>query len=159
MFEKTLTEKSFFCFLHTYGYAYLKLKKAIIKKVIFLDLLIAFTWGFCIYPSMEILWRGYTHISMCFAGGICALFLYLLNKQLSGMYIFIKGLLGACVITAVELIFGIVFNIVFKMDVWDYSDLPFDFMGQICLGYFFLWYLLCIALIYLFEKTKYLLKQ
>ena len=30
-----------------------------------------FLTGFTLYPIVEILWRGYSHISMAFAGGVC----------------------------------------------------------------------------------------
>ncbi len=123
-----------------------------------LDLVISFTWGFCIYPVLEIIWRGYSHPTMCFAGGLCTLFIYAFNKSYPDMNIFIKSLFCALFITFIELLFGIVFNIILKYDVWDYSSLPFNFMGQICLGYFFLWYFICIALIYVYNKTSHLLQ-
>ncbi len=120
--------------------------------------MIAFTWGFCVYPVMETLWRGYTHPTMCFAGGICALILYAFEKAFPNMNIFLKSFFGAFFITAVELVFGLVFNLIFRLGVWDYSSLPFNFMGQICAGYFFIWYLLCMCLIYLYKKTSLLLR-
>lgn len=106
---------------------------------------------------MEVVWRGYSHPTMCLAGGICTLFIYTLNKKRPDMNIFIKSLFGAFFITAVELIFGIIFNLALKLDVWDYSDLPFNFMGQICVYYFMLWYLICFCLIYSYKKINCLL--
>lgn len=110
-----------------------------------MEFIFAFTCGFCIYPFLEIVWRGYTHVTMCFAGGICSFFMFYIIKN-SGGNIFFKSFLCAGVITVVELIFGILFNIVLKMNVWDYSDKPFNFMGQICLSYFFIWYFLSLFL-------------
>lgn len=45
----------------------------------------------------------------------------------------------AVAITAVELVFGIIFNIFLNMKVWDYSRMPFNFLGQICPFYSVLW--------------------
>ena len=103
---------------------------------------------------MEILWRGYTHPTMCFAGGIASCAVYYIAKNINAG-IFIKALYGAFAITSVELLFGVVFNIFLKLDVWDYSGLPFNFMGQICVGYFFIWYIICLGLIHIYSKIKF----
>lgn len=115
-----------------------------------MEMLFAFTWGFCIYPFMEIVWRGYTHVTMCFAGGICSCLMFYVIKNYDGN-IFLKSLICAVIITAVELVFGIVFNIIFKMNIWDYSHKPFNFMGQICSDYFFIWYFLSMLLNYVYK--------
>lgn len=57
-----------------------------------------------------------------------------------------KCFLGAAIITAVEFIFGIVFNTIFHMNVWSYEDVPFNLLGQICLPYSLLWFFLCFIL-------------
>jgi hypothetical protein len=56
---------------------------------------------------------------------------------------------GTCAIgvTAVELIFGVIFNIILKMRVWDYSHLPFNLFGQICPLYTLLWAGLALILL------------
>ena len=48
------------------------------------------------------------------------------------------------IITAVELCSGVLLNTVLGLRVWDYSMRPFNFMGQICIGYTFLWFALSI---------------
>ena len=30
-----------------------------------------FLTGSCVYPTLEMIWRGHTHFSMAFAGGAC----------------------------------------------------------------------------------------
>lgn len=57
-----------------------------------------------------------------------------------------KCLLGAVIITVIEFIFGVVFNIIFHMNVWNYENTPFNLFGQICLPYSILWFLLCFFL-------------
>ena len=44
---------------------------------------------------------------------------------------------GAGAITAVELLAGLLVNRDFS--VWDYRDMPLNFLGQICAAYSFLW--------------------
>ena len=51
----------------------------------------------------------------------------------------VRAVAGACLITGVELLFGLVVNRMLGLRVWDYSGLPGSLMGQICLPYFFLW--------------------
>ncbi len=57
------------------------------------------------------------------------------------------AILGSAVITSIELIFGIIFNIFLKKNVWDYSKLPFNLGGQVCARYSILWGLLSIFIV------------
>lgn len=111
------------------------------------------------YGLIEILWRGHTHWSMCLAGGLCfSAFSRIWSKikKLPKIYI---PLIGSFIITSVELIFGIVFNIIFKKNVWDYSNLPFNFLGQICVLFSTLWGILSIPVIPLAGKLRAKLNQ
>jgi len=92
---------------------------------------------------IEVLWRGYTHWSMGIAGGLCLIIIYCLDAYFKHHILF-SSLLSAFCVTFVELVSGIILNIILKMNVWDYSDMKFNFLGQISLVYFFLWYFLCI---------------
>ena len=103
----------------------------------------AFTTGFVGYPLLELLWRGRTHPSMALAGGLAGLLLYPICTKRGARLICLKT---AAVITAIELIFGIVFNLILRKNVWDYSQKPFNLWGQICLPYSILWFLLGIPL-------------
>lgn len=111
---------------------------------------VIFVFGAVSYSAVEILWRGYTHWTMAIAGGICAFLIYIYSGK-SDRGIMFRSLFGAFVITAVEFSFGIVINVVLKWDVWDYSRMPFNILGQICPYYFVLWFLLCIPVIKLFD--------
>ena len=99
----------------------------------------AFTLGFAGYPLLELLWRGRTHWSMALAGGVAGLLLYPLCIKRGARFICCKT---AAVITGVELVFGCVFNLLLKQNVWDYSKKPLNFLGQICLPYTCLWFCL-----------------
>lgn len=108
-------------------------------------LLIAF--GAVGYSIIEILWRGYTHWTMAIAGGIGFLMLCLLETRMRCRPLVQQVLLGSALITALELAVGIVVNLLFGLAVWDYSGEPWNFLGQICISYSMLWFLLCLILL------------
>ena len=99
-----------------------------------------FLTGSWAYPAIEMLWRGETHSSMALAGGIC---LCLINHICCGVLednnIFSRCLAGAGIITGVELVLGLVLNCLLGFDIWDYSNVPLNLLGQVCLPYSFLW--------------------
>lgn len=91
------------------------------------------------YALLETAWRGYTHWSMLLAGGVCFVLFSLINARWRLRPLLYKVLLCALAVTGVELVFGLIFNLWLGLDVWDYSALPFNFLGQICLIYTVLW--------------------
>ena len=101
----------------------------------FLHQIFLFILGGGGYVGLELLWRGRSHISMFLAGGLC--FLLLGRLRLVRLSPALKGILGAAVITGVELLIGLLVNRDFR--IWDYRRMPFHFMGQVCLSYSLLW--------------------
>ena len=89
------------------------------------------------YVLLELLYRGRSHFTMFFAGGICFLFIGLLDRLFPGMPVLLQTVFGAAVITAVELVTGLLWNT--DLQIWNYSACPFNFRGQICLQYSLLW--------------------
>ena len=85
------------------------------------------------YMGLELLWRGWSHGTMFFAGGTC----FLLLGRLKSQPPWVKAVAGAGIITAVELAAGLLINR--HHTVWDYRDAPLNFLGQICLPYSLLW--------------------
>lgn len=108
--------------------------------------LLFFACGCVLYPSLEVLFRGYTHPSMALAGGACAGLIYWGNALFAQKPFLFRTLLGAGVILLVEFILGVVFNIFLGLGVWDYSDRPPHLLGQICLRYALLWVLFSAVL-------------
>ena len=95
------------------------------------------------YILIENIWRGYSHITMFFAGGLSFLCIEIMDVRLGKTVgTFSKCILGSTIITAIEFIFGCIFNLYYKMNVWDYSHLPFNLFGQISLLFSVLWGLL-----------------
>ena len=109
------------------------------------DILLVFLFGAFVYGMLEIIWRGYTHPSMLLLGGICFSVIFILEGEISQLNIFLRCLIYALVITAAEFIFGLVLNVWLGLDVWDYSNVPMNILGQICLPYTVIWYLLSLV--------------
>lgn len=109
--------------------------------------LLIFSVGAAGYGLLEILWRGYTHWSMALAGGICFSAFTHIGNKMKNATLLIKGLTGGLFITVIEFIFGVVFNIILKQKVWDYSKLPFNIAGQVCLLYTAIWSLISMLCI------------
>lgn len=96
------------------------------------------------YGIIEVLWRGYSHWTMMLAGGICFVLFSLIYEKLNRLPLLYKCISGSLTVTAVELIFGLIFNLGFGMEIWDYSNLPLNLLGQICLLFSTLWGFLCV---------------
>ena len=90
--------------------------------------------GSIIYMSLEILWRGYTHWTMGILGGICFICLGLINELLSWETpLALQMLIGGTIITILEFITGCIVNLWLGWNIWDYSELPYNLLGQISL--------------------------
>lgn len=104
-----------------------------------------FILGSCAYPTLEVLWRGYTHSSMALAGGIC---MVLINKicceAMKKKSLTAKCATGSLLITGVEFTVGVLVNRILHLNVWDYSALPMNVFGQICIPFSIIWFFLTI---------------
>ena len=68
-------------------------------------------------------------------------------------------MIGSAVITGVELIVGCIVNLILKLEVWDYSNMPLNLLGQICPLYSLLWGFLTIPIVFLCGKMKPVVKR
>jgi uncharacterized membrane protein len=125
------------------------------KKVNFL----MFPIGALGYGLIEILWRGYTHFSMLLAGGLCFVTFAKIGEKFKKQTLLARAVIGSVFVTAIELIFGIFFNIILKKNVWDYSKMPLNFKGQICFLYSVFWVMLSLIFIPLSLKVKVYLQK
>lgn len=113
-------------------------------------IIIFLTGGFG-YNILELLWRGRTHPSMFFAGGLCLVLIYNISQFFKELSLVKKSLLSSFAITAVEIVTGVIVNVKMNLHVWDYSVLPLNIIGQISLIYSFLWFLLSAVMIKTFD--------
>ena len=118
-------------------------------KTIVKYLFLLLTGGFT-YVMIELLYRGYSHWTMFFVGGICFILIGLINEVLSyDTPLWIQSLISGLIVTTVELFSGCIINLWFKLDVWNYSDLPFNIFGQVCLPFTLIWCLIGLIAILL----------
>ena len=66
----------------------------------------------------------------------------------------IQSLICAIIITIAEFIAGIILNVWLGLSIWDYSTMPLNIEGQICLPFAILWYILCLIFIPLFDHIR-----
>ena len=105
-----------------------------------------FAGGGIAYYLLEVACRGYSHWSMALCGGLCLSAIYHMNRRLYRRPLLLRAALGGGIITSVELVCGLLVNRTLHMGVWDYSDLPFNLLGQICLPFTLLWIALSLPI-------------
>lgn len=106
------------------------------------------------YFTLEILYRGYSHWTMIILGGIVSVLIGLINEITPNMRMWKQMFLGTILITVFEFILGYILNIKLGLGIWDYSNIPFNIMGQICLPFSFLWFVLSYFVIMLDDILK-----
>lgn len=116
---------------------------------------LALIGGLC-YGAVEVLWRGYTHWTMLVLGGALFVLLGGLNEWLTwDMPLALQALLGAVVVTAAEFLAGLILNLWLGLEIWDYSGMWGNVLGQICPAYSTLWVLLSAVAIVLDDWLRY----
>ena len=120
-----------------------------------------FCTGGSIYIIIEIIWRAMrgsnpTHWTMFILGGLCFILIGAINEHLPWeMPIWLQAIIGAIGVLILEFIFGCVLNLWLKLNVWDYSNEPFNILGQVCLPFAFAWMILSMVGIVLDDYLRY----
>lgn len=118
--------------------------------------LILFDIGGLLYITMELAWRGWSHWTMFILGGLCFVCLGLINEVIPWeMPLWQQILIGASIVTGLEFLAGCIVNLWLDWDIWDYSNMPGNILGQICPQYFVLWLLVSLAGIVLDDWLRY----
>lgn len=116
----------------------------------FMKYLLLFTFSGYIYVCLELIFRGYSNITMMFASSICAIPMIILNNKFTYEIDFLLQLfLCAIFATLVEFIFGMLFNRDYS--IWDYRNMPLNLYGQICLPFSLLWMIIAACVIPLMD--------
>lgn len=108
------------------------------------EYLFIWTLGGSLYYTFELVFRGFSHWSMFILGGICMVFFTVQGQMLHWQDPLWRQILrGTIFITAMEFITGIIVNKWLHLQVWDYTDQPFQLFGQICLPFALIFSGLC----------------
>ena len=118
--------------------------------------LILMVFGGLTYMGIEMLFRGRTHWTMFIVGGICFYLVGLINEAIPWeMPLWQQCLIGACIITGIEFVSGCIINLMLGWHVWDYSALPFNVLGQICLPFSAAWFVISATAIVMDDYLRY----
>lgn len=119
-------------------------------------LFLLFVIGGTLYCLIELAFRRRTHPSMFLVGGICFLSCGAINEVIPWEMLFYKQMLiGAVVITLHEFVAGVILNLWLHLNVWDYSNMPMNLLGQICLPFSIAWFFLSAIAIVLDDYLRY----
>lgn len=122
----------------------------------YLKYLVLFGIGGLLYIGLELAWRGYSHWTMFFLGGLCFVLIGAVNEWIPWcMPVWQQALIGMAIITILEFMTGCVVNLWLGWNVWDYNGIPGDVLGQICLPYMLLWIPVAVAAILLDDWLRY----
>ena len=118
--------------------------------------MVLFCVGAVAYALIEVLWRGYTHWTMAVLGGLLFLLIGGINEYFPwDMPLCLQAIIGSLLVTGAELIAGVVLNIWLGLGIWDYSEMPFNVLGQICPQFAAAWATLSIVAIVLDDYIRY----
>ena len=125
------------------------------KKVIIKYMTLLLTGG-GLYVLVELIWRGRSHWTMFLLGGLCFISIGLIDEIIPwDMPLWQQIIIGAGIITALEFLTGCIVNLWLGWDVWDYSGLPGNILGQICPQFFLLWVPIALVAIVLDDWLRY----
>ena len=112
----------------------------------FLKLFAVFCVGALAYGSVEVIERGFSHITMALLGGISMVMIHLLNdERRQGANTLLLLVISTLFITACEFLAGEILNVYLEMHIWSYSRMPYNIDGVICPSYTGYWLILSIV--------------
>lgn len=125
-------------------------------KKLLLKYLFLFHFGGGTYTTIELLFRNETYIQMYVLGGICFVICGLLNEKFSWDFGLVwQVLIGTAIVTALEFLTGMIFNVWLGMEMWSYSNLPLNLYGQIAPLFIALWMPIVLLAIILDDVIRY----
>ena len=99
-----------------------------------------FWFGGSFYITLEVLYRGYSHWSMSVLAGLVFIAIGLLNRVWSWeIDLILQILVGTVIATIGEFVTGCIVNLWLGWSIWDYSNLSYNLLGQICPQFIALW--------------------
>ncbi len=125
----------------------------------FLKGLVLFIVGGFAYAGVELLFRGYTFFSMFIVGGLCFLLIGLINEFILTVHMPLieQMFIASILVTCLEYVSGVILNIWLNFGIWDYSNMPYNLHGQICLLFSVGWFFLSVVGIVLDDYTRHFL--
>lgn len=127
--------------------------------------LLIWTWGGTTYFLLEVLYKSIRGEPEKISWTMLVLAIFLCipieraGCELPWEYpLLLQAFICAVLVTVCEFFAGLILNVWLNMNIWDYSNLPLNLCGQICLRFFLLWWLLCLVFIPVFDWFRYLIE-
>lgn len=115
-----------------------------------------FIFGFMAYITLEVCWRGYSFPLMGLCGGVAFILIDKINNKISwDIDILIQGTIGSVIITLMEFVIGTLSLHGIVRQMWDYTNVPLNYKGIICLPFSFVWFLISIGAVLLADCINY----
>lgn len=96
------------------------------------------------YKSRKFINAGFLHWPFLPIYGMGALVLIYLNYLTGSSNIAVKFLIFTASLTVIEYITGVLFETIFKLVLWDYSENRFNIKGKVCLSFSVAWGIMAI---------------
>ena len=97
-------------------------------------------FGGSFYVTVEVFYRARSHWSMFLLAGLVFICIGLLNECWTWNTGFIQQVaIGVTIATVGEFITGCIVNLWLGWNIWNYSNLPYNLLGQICPQFIALW--------------------
>ena len=127
-------------------------KKQVLKYIIL------FLVGYCVYIAIEVTFRNFSFPLMGIVGAVSFILIDRINEVIPwNTDLIIQSIIGSLIVTIFELVVGEGLKIFNQPPMWDYSSLPFNFDGVICLPFSLIWVLLSAIAIILADSINYYL--
>lgn len=113
-----------------------------------LKYLFLFWFGGSTYVTLEVLWRGYSHWTMLLLAGFVFIILGLLNEIWDWNDSLAKQVVaGTTIATVLEFTTGCIVNLWLGWNIWDYTGIPGNILGQVCVPFTILWAIISLIAI------------
>ena len=125
--------------------------------------IVLFSIGGVIYLMIEVIWRYLmnrpdTHWTMFIVGGLAFLIIGSINEYFTWeIPIWLQSIIGTIAVTVLEFISGCVLNIWLGLNIWDYSNVPLNLFGQICVPFMGAWIILVTIAIIVDDYFRWLI--
>lgn len=121
-----------------------------------LKYLYLFWFGGTTYVTLEIFYRGYSHWTMFLLAGFVFIIIGLINNCIDwDMDIGKQILIGTMIATVGEFLTGCIVNLWLGWNVWDYSDMWGNVLGQICPVFILIWIPVVLVAIVMDDVLRY----
>lgn len=99
-----------------------------------------FWFGGSFYVTLEAIYRQRSHWTMLVLAGLVFIAVGLLNEKWGWeTSLILQVLVGTVIATISEFVTGCIVNLWLGWNVWDYSSLKWNILGQICPQFIMLW--------------------